>query len=80
MTLSIIRTASGQFGQPLSPSMPASDERVLDEARQVDRAEQAGSVRRQRLFLLGLVPWIVSQYWTLLRRLIRSMNTTPGSA
>ena len=51
MMLSIMRTAS-RHQPPPAPSMSSrasGGERMLDKARQIDRAEQAGAVGRQRL-------------------------------
>lgn len=53
---------------------------LLDEAGEVDRAEQTRAVRRQRLLAAGLVARIASHHQLLFSSLTRSMRMKPGSA
>lgn len=55
-------------------------ERLMHEAGQVDRAQQTGTVRRQRLLAAGLVARMCSQNQLLFISLTLSIRMKPGSA
>ena len=55
MVLSIMRTATAdEVGQLRRVDMRLRRERPLDQPRQVDRAQQAGAIGRQRLLAAGI--------------------------
>ena len=78
-TLSSMRTAM-RTASNSSRSRRVRAERSPHQRRQVDRAEKAGAVGRQRLLAAGIGRLDGLAVYRLFTLLMRSMKITPGSA